>query len=82
MEFTKRNIKIILGIITFSIALLVASQNFGVVLSIWKSFLEIMAPIIVAFAIAFILNIPMMTIENKILGFMKKSDKKFVRKLE
>ena len=81
MEFTKKNIKIILGIITFSIALLVASQNFHVVMSIWKSILEIMAPVIVAFAIAFILNIPMMTIENKILGFMKKSEKKLVRKL-
>lgn len=81
MELSKKNVKIILGIITFGIFLLVASQNLSVVLSAWNTVLKILAPVIVAFAIAFILNIPMSIIENRFLGFMKKSNKKVVRKL-
>ena len=78
MELSKKNVKIILGIITFAIALLVASQNISVVITIWNSILKIFSPVIVAFAIAFMLNIPMMIIETKIFGFMKKSNKKVV----
>lgn len=81
MELSKKNVKIILGIITFAIALLVASQNISVVITIWNSILKIFSPVIVAFAIAFMLNIPMMIIETKIFGFMKKSNKKVVKKL-
>ncbi len=81
MELSKKNVKIILGIITFGIFLLVASQNISIVISAWNTVLKILAPVIVAFAIAFILNIPMSIIENRFLGFMKKSNKKVVRKL-
>ena len=81
MEFSKKNVKIILGIVTFGIILLTASQHLSIVISAWNTVLKIFAPLIVAFAIAFILNIPMTIIETKLLRFMTKSNKKIVRKL-
>lgn len=81
MEFTKKNIKTILGIITFAIVIFTVSQNLSVVTLVWSKLLKILAPVIVGFCLAFILNIPMTIIETKILGPMKKSNKKIVPKL-
>ena len=81
MEFTKKNIKTILGIITFAIVIFTVSQNLLVVTLVWSKLLKILAPVIVGFCLAFILNIPMTIIETKILGPMKKSNKKIVQKL-
>ena len=81
MEFTKKNIKTILGIITFAIVIFTISQNLSVVTLVWTKLLKILAPVIVGFCLAFILNIPMTIIETKILAPMKKSNKNIVTKL-
>lgn len=81
MEFTKKNIKTILGIITFAVVIFTVSQNLSVVTLVWSKLLKILAPVIVGFCLAFILNIPMTIIETKILAPMKKSKKKIVTKL-
>ena len=49
MEFTKKNIKTILGIITFAIVIFTVSQNLSVVTLVWSKLLKILAPVIVGF---------------------------------
>lgn len=82
MNLSKKNIKIILGIITFAIILFSMSQNLSVVGMFLQDVLKIVSPVIVGFCIAFILNIPMSFIEKKVFRFTNNSKKKFVRKLK
>ncbi len=81
MDLSKKNIKKILGIITFGIVLFTLSQNLSSVGTFFKGALVICAPLIVGFCLAFILNIPMNVLENKIFKGMKTSQKKFVNKI-
>ena len=80
MNLSKRNIKKILGIITFAVILFTASQNLSVVGGFLKGVLAICAPLIVGFCLAFILNIPMNSLENTIFKKMKNSGKTAVKK--
>lgn len=81
MDLTNKNIKKILGIITFGIVLFTLSQNLTSVGNFLKSVLAICAPLIVGFCIAFMLNIPMSLLENKIFNGMRKSKKKVINKM-
>lgn len=81
MELSKKNVKIILGIITFGILLFSATQHLSAVGAFLGGILNILAPLIVGFCLAFILNIIMTVLENKVWGFMGKSKKAFVRKM-
>ncbi|MBO5333120.1 MAG: AI-2E family transporter [Clostridia bacterium] len=80
MDFSKKNIKTILGLISFAIVVFTISQNLSVVAIVWAKLLKILAPVIVGFCLAFILNIPMTIIEKKLLSPMSKSNKKIVNK--
>ncbi len=82
MELSKKNVKIILGIITFGILLFSATQHLSAVLAFLGGILKIVAPLIVGFCLAFILNIIMTLLEDKVWGFMGKSKKAFVRKMK
>jgi len=82
MELSKKNVKIILGIITFGILLFSATQHLSAVGAFFGGVLKIVAPLIVGFCLAFILNIVMTLLENKIWAFMSKSKKAFVRKMQ
>ncbi len=82
MELSKKNVKIILGIITFGILLFSATQHLTAVLAFLCGILKIVAPLIVGFCLAFILNIIMTLLEDKVWGFMGKSKKAFVRKMK
>ena len=79
MEFSKKNIKIILGIITFGIVLFSISQNLIAVAGFLSGVLKILAPVIVGFCLAFILNILMNFFEKKVFKAMGKSKKRVVR---
>lgn len=81
MELSKKNVKIILGIIAFGILLFSATQHLSAVGAFFGGILNILAPLIVGFCLAFILNIIMTVLENKVWGFMGKSKKAFVRKM-
>ncbi len=81
MDLSKKNIKKILGIITFGIVLFTLSQNLSSVGAFLKGVLAICAPLIVGFCLAFILNIPMNVLENKIFKSMKSSKKTIVNKM-
>ena len=81
MEFSKKNIKIILGIITFGIVLFTVSQNLTAVAGFLSGFLKILAPVIVGFCLAFILNIVMNFFEKKVFNGVGKSKKRVIRSL-
>ncbi len=82
MELSKKNVKIILGIITFGILLFSATQHLSAVGAFLGGIFKIIAPLTVGFCLAFILNIIMTLLENKLFGFMAKSKKKAVKKLQ
>lgn len=81
MDLSKKNIKKILGIITFAIVLFTLSQNLSSVASFFKSSLTVFASTIVGFCLAFILNIPMNVLENKVFKGLKNSKNKVANKM-
>ena len=81
MDLTNKNIKKILGIITFGIVLFTISQNLSSVASFFSGLLTIIAPLIVGFCLAFMLNIPMNVLENKVFKGLKSSKNKAVFKM-
>ena len=81
MEFSKKNIKIILGIITFAIGLFAVSQNLTSVLGFLAGIVKIFAPVITGFCLAFILNILMNFFENKVFKRLGKSKKRVLNSL-
>lgn len=81
MEFTKKNVKIILGIITFGIVLFAISQNLTAVAAFLSGLIKILAPVIVGLCLAFILNIVMNFFEKKVFKAMGNSKKRTVRSL-
>ena len=81
MDLSKKNIKKILGIITFAIVLFTLSQNLSYVSIFFKGLLGICAPLIIGFCLAFILNIPMNVLEEKAFKKIKNSKKKSVNRL-
>lgn len=81
MDLSKKNIKKILGIITFGIILFTLSQNLSSVGTFFKGILAVCSPLIIGFCLAFILNIPMNVLEEKVFRKMKTSKKKTVNKL-
>ncbi|MBO5944160.1 MAG: AI-2E family transporter [Clostridia bacterium] len=81
MEFSKKNIKIILGIITFAIGLFAVSQNLTSVLGFLAGVVKIFAPVITGFCLAFILNILMNFFENKVFKGLGKSKKRVLNSL-
>ncbi len=81
MELSKKNIKKILGIITFAIILFAVSQNLTTVFNFLSGVLKILAPVIVGLVLAFMLNILMSVLERRVFSFMKKSKKRAVRNL-
>ena len=81
MNLSKKNIKKILGIITFGIILFTISQNLSSVVSFASGILGIFAPLIVGLCIAFILNIPMNLLETKVFKGMKNSKKAIINKM-
>lgn len=81
MNFTGKNVKIILGIITFTVVLFAASQHLSVVAAVISEILGILAPVTVGLCLAFILNIPMSLLERKVFAFTQRSKHKAVQKL-
>ena len=73
MDLSKKNIKKILGIITFAVVLFTLSQNLSSVASFFSTCLTVFASTIVGFCLAFILNIPMTLLENKVFKGLKKT---------
>ena len=73
MELNKSNIKKILGIITFTVLLYVGLQHLDTVIGAFYFCMNLAFPFILGAAIAFIINVPMRAVENRL--FAKKSIK-------
>ena len=71
MELNKNNMKKILCIVAFAIVLFVAIENINSVLYFINVIATITSPFIIGCAIAFILNVPMRTIEKKVFSIKK-----------
>lgn len=81
MELNSKNIKKILLVVFLSAVIVTCVFNSeGVFLFLGKIFTYI-SPIIIALCIAFILNVPLNALENRIFKFMAKSKRKFIQKM-
>lgn len=75
MKYIKNNLKPYMLIATYIIGLAYIVLNLSTVWTFLGKILGILSPFLLAIAIAFVLNIPMKLIENKILKFMDNSKK-------
>ncbi len=82
MELNSKNFKKILLLIFFGAAIFTAVQNFGGVLNLVSRVFSLISPIVSALCIAFVLNVLLSALENKVFFFFDKSKKKFVRTLK
>lgn len=80
MELNSQNRRQIMGIVAFGIILYMILQNFGLISTIIKNIIGILNPFLIGAVIAFIINIPMKFLEQKILKSRKK--KKKIKQLE
>lgn len=71
MELNRKNIRILLGIITFTVLLTTICMNLSVVFSAAVTVGGVMIPFIIGGCIAFILNVPMTSLENKVFKNIK-----------
>ncbi len=82
MELNSKNIKKILLIILAGALIFTLVQNFQGVLSFFSFILSVLSPVITALCIAFVLNILLSALENKVFGFMDKSKRKLIQKFK
>lgn len=81
MKTQKLSLKQILIIITFTVLLFCLVLNLS---TVWKGigkFFRLIAPVTLGLTFAYIMNIMMRLWEDKVFAFMKRSKKKFVRKM-
>lgn len=71
MEFNKKNIHIILGIITFTVLLTTVCMNLTAVFYAAATISTVLLPFIIGGCIAFILNVPMTNLEASIFHRVK-----------
>lgn len=81
MDLNKKNVRKILLIISFTILLFLVAQNLGTVATAIKTITRYFSPVIIGLCFAFVLNILLSALENHVFAFMRKSKKKFIRKL-
>lgn len=81
MDLNKENLKKIRGLILFTIFVLVALWNYKLVIDGVVFIWGVIFPFVLGGAIAFIVNIPMHSIENKLFEKPKKKGKKWAVKL-
>ena len=82
MKLDLSNTKKIIFIVFCGALFLSLFQNFNGVLGLVSKIFSYFSPIIAALCIAFVLNVMLNPIENKLLKFMGESNKKFIRKLK
>lgn len=81
MEFNKENLRKIRGLILFTIIVLIALWKYTSVLDALGFLFGIVFPFLLGAAIAFILNVPMHFLEEKLFYNKKTKDKNWAKKL-
>lgn len=82
MELNSKNIKKILLTVFLSAIIVFSIANIGQVVNYIAKIISFFSPVIAALCIAFVFNVLLVALENKIFGFMDKSKKDFVKKLK
>lgn len=82
MELNSKNIKRILLIVFLSAVIVAAVFNFSGFWAIISKFLSFVSPIISALCIAFVLNVFLTFLEEKVFKFMSKSKFNIIKKLK
>ena len=82
MELNSKNIRKILLIIFLGVLIFTAFQNFDTTLSVISNIFNVFSPIIVALAIAFVLNVLLNVLEKKVFKFWDKAKKPALLKLK
>lgn len=82
MELNSKNIKKILLIVFISAVIFFTVGNITGILGFISKIFSFFSPIITALCIAFVLNVILVPLENKVFKFMDKSRKKFIAKLK
>lgn len=67
MEWNKRQIKSVMGIIAFAIILMAAVWNIGAILNAMQTVLSIVSFFVIGLCIAYLMNAPMQLIEKRLL---------------
>ena len=84
MELDRPTMKKLLLLITFTVLLLTAIQRLDVVVGGFRFLLNVFAPFLIGAAVAFILNVPMQSLEKRVFAPLRRKDgtmPKFVRPL-
>ncbi len=81
MELDKKNMQKIMLLILFAALVFVGLQHMEVLIGLLRTGLQLLFPFILGAAIAFILNVPMHFLEEKIFGRFKKKSNRKIRKL-
>ena len=82
MEFNKRNIKIVIGLIIFAICFWTAIQNLNDFRDGLTWTIGLFAPFIIGGAMAFVLNIPMTIWEKALFNAKRIENKKVLGKIK
>ena len=81
MKLDRKNVRIILLIITFAVVLYTAAQNlaaiYGAIATVWNVF----GVVITGLAMAFVLNVPLKLFENRVFYGMSEDRRPYVRKM-
>ena len=81
MKLDRKNVRIILLIITFAVVLYTVAQNlaaiYGAVATVWTVF----GVVITGLAMAFVLNVPLKLFENRVFYGMSEDRRPYVRKM-
>ena len=81
MELNSKNIKKILLIVFLSSVIVASVFNLDGVIAFFSKIFSFISPVILALCVAFVLNVPLRALENKVFKFMDKNRHKFMRKL-
>lgn len=81
MELNRKNVRIILLIIVFTVVLFTAVQNFGALLGFVVDVWGVFSSVIAGLAIAFVLNIPLKLFEDKLFYGLREHRNPTVRKM-
>lgn len=79
MNLNKKNIKQIMLLITFAALMLWVVFNYKIIIDLLGFIISLLMPLIVGMAIAFIINVPMKKLEEKIFKINQRKHKKLVR---
>ncbi len=81
MDLNRKNLKKLIFLISFGVILFLTIQNLSVVFEGIQKIISIFLPLIIGFTLAFILNVPMKFLEEKLLGWFSRKNFKIWQKI-